>query len=172
MPAGRFSHRDNPVFCKRSGLPDGLVMEPRLGEAWWSLADLKTVAFSDADVEVMQATWGDDSLPPRERAALRFALGKAFEHRGEVEAPFEHYRQGNGIRHGHERFDVERFEAQCAALRDTFMAETTAARQASAKCCRPGTPDAVAAAACPVLTACMVLTRATTRVAPTGSRST
>ncbi|MYE83904.1 MAG: tetratricopeptide repeat protein [Gammaproteobacteria bacterium] len=110
---------------------DGLAMEPRLGEAWWSLADLKTQAFSDADVEAMQETMGDDGVPERERAALRFALGKAFEDRGDVEAAFEHYRTGNAIRHRHERFNVERFERQCNALRETFTAETLEARRAA-----------------------------------------
>ena len=110
---------------------DGLAMEPRLGEAWWSLADLKTQAFSDADVEAMQETMGDEGVPERERAALRFALGKAFEDRGDVEAAFEHYRTGNAIRHRHERFNVERFERQCDALRETFTAETLEARRAA-----------------------------------------
>ncbi len=110
----------------------GLALEPRLGEAWWSLADLKTVAFSDADVEEMQAALGAKGIPERELAAVQFALGKAFEDRGEVEAAFEHYRAGNAIRHRHERFNVERFERQCAALKDTFTAEALAERTAGA----------------------------------------
>ena len=111
---------------------DSLAMEPRLGEAWWSLADLKTYEFVDGDIEAMHGALRDDSLPERERAALRFALGKAYEDRGDVEAAFGHYREGNAIRHRHERFNVERFERQCEALRETFDAETIAARQGDA----------------------------------------
>ena len=110
---------------------DGLALEPRLGEAWWSLADLKTHAFSEADVERMQASLTEARLPERERAALRFALGKAFEDRGDVEVAFGHYREGNAIRHRHERFNVERFERQCEALRETFTPATLEGRCAA-----------------------------------------
>lgn len=71
---------------------------PVLGEAWWSLANLKTVKFSDEDIAAMQAALAGDDLTPEDRWHLDFSLGKAFEDRGEAEASFGHYAAGNELR--------------------------------------------------------------------------
>lgn len=99
-----------------------ITAEPRLGEAWWSLADLKTYRFDDDEVDMMQAAHEGD-IHERDRAALAFALGKAFEDRDEPRKSFAHYREGNAIRHRVETFNIERFDAQCTRLRMTFTAE-------------------------------------------------
>ncbi len=86
-----------------------LEIEPHNGEAWWSLADVKTLRFSDADIEAMEKAlanaksreegWRRGAGGPRhDRLQLHFALGKAFEDRGEYETSFRHYLEGNGIR--------------------------------------------------------------------------
>ncbi|MGV3512800.1 MAG: tetratricopeptide repeat-containing sulfotransferase family protein [Novosphingobium sp.] len=71
---------------------------PVLGEAWWSLANLKTVKFSDDDITFMQAALARDDVTPEDRWHLDFSLGKAFEDRGEAEAAFKHYAAGNELR--------------------------------------------------------------------------
>lgn len=71
---------------------------PVLGEAWWSLANLKTVKFSGDDIAAMQAALSRDDLTPEDRWHLDFSLGKAFEDRGEAEASFAHYAAGNELR--------------------------------------------------------------------------
>lgn len=71
---------------------------PVLGEAWWSLANLKTVKFSDDDIAAMQAALQRDDLTPEDRWHLDFSLGKAFEDRREAEAAFRHYAAGNELR--------------------------------------------------------------------------
>ena len=109
-----------------------LGLAPQLGEAWWSLADLKTYAFSDAEVAAMRRVLDQESLGDRDRAAVRFALGKAAEDAGAVDDAFEHYRRGNAIRRRHESFDVERFERQCRRLQETFTAARIERKQAPA----------------------------------------
>jgi len=76
-----------------------VALEPTLGEAYWSLANLKVVRFSDEDRRAMQSAVGRDDLSDDDRANLYFALGKAFEDEERFEASFEHYAKGNGIRH-------------------------------------------------------------------------
>ncbi|MFM6830785.1 MAG: sulfotransferase, partial [Novosphingobium sp.] len=71
---------------------------PSLGEAWWSLANLKTVRFDDADIAAMQAALQQADLAPEDRWHLDFALGKAHEDRGQAEAAFRHYAAGNALR--------------------------------------------------------------------------
>ena len=75
-----------------------IELEPGLGEAWWSLANLKTVRFSDDDLAAMRAALAGAWLDEEDRWHLDFALGKAIEDRGETEAAFAHYAAGNARR--------------------------------------------------------------------------
>ncbi len=75
-----------------------LALVPTLGEAYWSLANLKVVRFEAADLQAMQAALAQDGVAEDDRAHLHFALGKAFEDEGRFEPAFEHYREGNALR--------------------------------------------------------------------------
>lgn len=75
-----------------------VAIRPETGEAWWSLANLKTFRFTDADVAAMRAALAGDRLNPEDRAQLDFALGKAHEDRGEDDAAVDHYLAGNAMR--------------------------------------------------------------------------
>lgn len=68
---------------------------PHLGEAWWSLANLKTFAFTDADIAVMQSQLAIETLSEDDRLHLDFALGKAYEDREDYQTSFAHYASGN-----------------------------------------------------------------------------
>jgi tetratricopeptide (TPR) repeat protein len=71
---------------------------PQLGEVWWSLANLKTVLFSDEDIANMEKSLRLANLQPEDRFHLHFALGKALEDRSLAEASFNHYAEGNRLR--------------------------------------------------------------------------
>ena len=75
-----------------------LALAPQLGEAWWSLANLKTVSFSAADVAAMDAQLRRGDLTGEDRFHLEFALGKAREDAGDFEASFGSYARGNALR--------------------------------------------------------------------------
>jgi tetratricopeptide (TPR) repeat protein len=75
-----------------------LTLMPELGEAWWSLANLKTVRFDEADIGTMETMLEQPELSEEDRFHLQFALGKAREDRGEAEAAFAHYTAGNSLR--------------------------------------------------------------------------
>lgn len=75
-----------------------LSIEPTLGEAWWSLANLKTVRFDEADIAAMESALREGSIGKEDRFHLHFALGKALEDKGDAEASFHHYAEGNRLR--------------------------------------------------------------------------
>ncbi|WP_151953966.1 tetratricopeptide repeat-containing sulfotransferase family protein [Sphingomonas sp. EC-HK361] len=96
-----------------------IALKPDLGEAWWSLANLKTVRFEDADIAAMEAARADAAIADEDRFHLDFALGKACEDRREADRAFAHYAAGNALRRTQLTYDAdetERFVDDCTAL--------------------------------------------------------
>ncbi len=75
-----------------------IEMGPNLGEAYWSLANLKTYRFSAADVLAMRNALTRNDLTDEDRLHFEFCLGKALEDEASYEESFNHYAKGNGIR--------------------------------------------------------------------------
>lgn len=75
-----------------------VALRPETGEAWWSLANLKTFRFTDQDIATMERVRGGSDLSIDDRAQLGFALGKAREDRGEDGEAFDRYVEANAIR--------------------------------------------------------------------------
>lgn len=75
-----------------------IALMPNLGEAYWSLANLKTFQFTDAEVDAMRRALERDDITADERLHFDFALGKALEDRAQYEASFNHYLAGCEIR--------------------------------------------------------------------------
>lgn len=87
-----------------------IALRPVLGEAWWSLANLKTVRFDDADVAAMERALAGAS-EDEDRFHLDFALGKAWEERGDADRAFAHYAAGNALRRRGIVYDADATEA-------------------------------------------------------------
>ena len=75
-----------------------IELAPNLGEAYWSLANLKKFRFTAEDTAAMRAQLERTDLQPEDRLHFDFALGKALEDEGEYEASFQHYEKGNAVR--------------------------------------------------------------------------
>ena len=75
-----------------------LELAPHLGEAWWSLANLKTFRFSAADIAAMRRQLERKDLADEDRFHFDFALGKALEDAQDYRASFGHYDAGNRLR--------------------------------------------------------------------------
>ena len=75
-----------------------ISLEPTLGEAYWSLANLKTFRFTAEDIETMRTRLARLDLPPADRLHFEFALGKALEDERQHAAAFRHYSAGNAQR--------------------------------------------------------------------------
>ena len=76
-----------------------IAREPTFGEAYWSLANLKTFRFEGVDLEAMNARLGDTKLSDADRVHFHFALGKAQEDARDYPAAFEHYARANALHH-------------------------------------------------------------------------
>ena len=75
-----------------------IALEPTLGDAWWSLANLKTVSFDEADLAAMDEALGAENLGEEDRFHLDFALGKAMHDLGRTSEAFAHYAKANALR--------------------------------------------------------------------------
>jgi len=75
-----------------------ISIKPTLGEAWWSLANLKTVRFTETDLEAMEEALRASDLADPDRFHLDFALGKAMHDAVRTEEAFKHFAQGNALR--------------------------------------------------------------------------
>ena len=80
------------------------------GDAWWSLANLKTYRFADAELEQMRAAEAAAATGPIDRYHLCFALGKALEDRGQYATSFDYYARGNALKRGASRYRPEVIE--------------------------------------------------------------
>jgi tetratricopeptide (TPR) repeat protein len=107
---------------------DCLTMDPACGEAYWSLADLKTYDFSDAEIAAMRDLLADTGEGSNQ-AQLHFALGRALEQREQFQAAFRHYVVGNALRRRSSPFDVAKFEAKTKRVIDCFDAGFFAGRE-------------------------------------------
>jgi predicted Zn-dependent protease len=75
-----------------------IAMQPTLGEAYWSLANLKTFRFSQEDVLAIRHALRRADLDDDDRLHFEFALGKALEDEESYEESFTHYACGNAVR--------------------------------------------------------------------------
>ena len=74
------------------------------GEAWWSLANLKTYRFPADEIEAMRAAERAPGTSAVDRQHLCFALGKAHEDRGEFAESWSCYERGNALKHAAIRY--------------------------------------------------------------------
>jgi tetratricopeptide (TPR) repeat protein len=73
-------------------------LRPEVGEAYWSLANLKTFRFSDEDIDNMRNQVTTEGGDADDQSHLAFALGKALEDCKGYDESFKFYRRGNAIR--------------------------------------------------------------------------
>jgi tetratricopeptide (TPR) repeat protein len=100
---------------------------PNLGEAWWSLANLKTLRFADGDIAAMQAQLARTDIDASDRLHFHFALGKALEDRGNFAQSFANYAEANRIRRRQVVYDAHEnargVQAMKALFTPSFFAE-------------------------------------------------
>jgi len=80
------------------------------GEAYWSLANLKTYSFSEEEIKLMKLQLTKEDLPEREKVHFLFALGKAYEDRKDYKISFNYYDQGNDLNRGRSTYDPKAVE--------------------------------------------------------------
>jgi predicted Zn-dependent protease len=112
-----------------------VALAPGKGESYWSLANLKTARFGDDDIAAIRNQLARADLGDEDRVQLHYALGKALEDAGDVDAAFESYAEGAALQRTLVNYDGERIAASIDEACARFTAETFAAR-AGAGCPR------------------------------------
>jgi predicted Zn-dependent protease len=105
-----------------------LAMAPKLGEAYWSLANLKTVRFTKSEEAAMRAQLESPELTTEDRFHLHYALGKAREDARDFAASFEHYAAGAKLRRAEIHYDADETTAQMRRSKALFTEDFFAAR--------------------------------------------
>jgi predicted Zn-dependent protease len=108
-----------------------IALEPMLGEAFWSLANLKTFRFTNAEVASLHAALTRADLADDDRLHFEFALGKALEDAARYQESFACYARGNALRraaHPYSAAENSRFVERSRVL---FTREFFAARAGS-----------------------------------------
>ena len=78
---------------------------PAFGEAYWSLANLKTFEFAEKEVRVMEKMTRDQTLADEPKVNFLLSLGKHYENVKDYDCAFGYYRRGNELRRGREIYD-------------------------------------------------------------------
>lgn len=104
-------------------------LEPSLGEAYWSLANLKTVRFNENEINAMRLQLERPHLTVDDKLHLHFALGKALEDQGDYAASFEHYAVGNELRRGQMDYRADEMSTHVARVKSLFSAQFFADRK-------------------------------------------
>ena len=104
------------------------AMRDDLGDAYWSLANLKTFRFSDDDIDTMRRAAARETIDREDYYHLAFALGKALEDRGEYEESFTWYRRGNAIKRRLVAYNADENQSDMAKLSEYFKEDIFASR--------------------------------------------
>jgi tetratricopeptide (TPR) repeat protein len=83
------------------------ALRPDFGDAYWSLANLKTYRFSKEELQQMRAALAAPTTGSVDRYHLCFALAKALEDQGEYAESFHTYELGNRLKHAEIRYGPE-----------------------------------------------------------------
>ncbi len=106
-----------------------LACRPSYGDAYWSLANLKTYRFPEEEIARMRVQEAAPAVRQDDRYHLCFALGKALEDRGEYAESFQYYERGNALKKAEIRFRIEPLERNARLQSTVCTGELFAARR-------------------------------------------
>ena len=102
---------------------------PDFGDAYWSLANLKTYRFADEEIHRMRAAEAAAATKTVDRYHLCFALGKAFEDSGDYAESWRYYEQGNALKRSESQYRAEIIETNTRQQIDVCTQGFFAARK-------------------------------------------
>ena len=138
--AGR---RDEAIDAYRKSIE----LAPQLGEAYWSLANLKTFRLQPtATCDAMRAQLARPILRTK-TAAFRFRAGQSARGRGEYAESFEHYARGNSLREAGIAYDADETTAARAQRAEVAIHARHFSPSAPARAARR--PIRFSSSACP-----------------------
>lgn len=112
-----------------------IALAPALGEAYWSLANLKTEPFTQGEIAAMRSGLARQGPDINDRLHLHYALGHALEAAGEYRESFGHYAEGARLRRTMVEYSADQTSRSVEHAIAVFSAEFLARHQGS------GNPD-------------------------------
>jgi len=112
-------HQEKSIAAYRRAI----ACRPNCGLAWWSVANMKTVRFTDADAAVIRGLLDAGNLDAEDRINLFFALGKAYEDQGAYGQSFESYAKGNAARRLRLDYDWDDINSELEAQKKLYARE-------------------------------------------------
>lgn len=97
-----------------------LAERPASGMAWWGLADLRTGALGDDDIERMRAVLRDGHANDEDRVAIGFAMAKALDEAGRYQESLDELKRAHGIARLRQHWDAKGFSAAIEAGNRAF----------------------------------------------------
>lgn len=94
-------------------------LNPDFGDAYWSLANLKTLRFTPSELAAMRGALARD-LREDDRFHMHYALGKALEDAGAYEQSFAQYAEGARRRRACVEYDPEHTSDQVRRIKALF----------------------------------------------------
>ncbi len=105
-----------------------ITLEPDFGEAYWSLANLKTFRFDAHDLAQMRLQLARTDLNADARLHFEFAVGKALEDAADYATSFAHYQRGNALRLETAPYNADDMSARVQRTKQLFTREFFAGR--------------------------------------------
>jgi tetratricopeptide (TPR) repeat protein len=90
------------------------TIKPDFGDAYWSLANLKTYKFDAAQIALMRINENAQSTQLVDKYHLCFAIGKALEDQGDYAESFTYYDRGNKLKREEVGYDWRKMSAEIA----------------------------------------------------------
>jgi tetratricopeptide (TPR) repeat protein len=108
---------------------EATALRADFGEAYWSLANLKTYRFAPAELASMQRAEAQPSVRPTDRYHLCFALGKALEDMERYAESFAYYARGNALKQIEVRYKPQVLEQAARVQAELCTGEFFEARK-------------------------------------------
>jgi tetratricopeptide (TPR) repeat protein len=114
-----------------------LELRPAFGEAFWSLADLKSFRFATEEIQAMQSFLTNPDVTGEDRMYIHFALGKAFGDAKNYAKSFENYARANALKRLAIEYDPSWLTRNVAKSKALYTPEFFREREGSG-CDTPG----------------------------------
>ena len=113
LTMGHLYKTDGQIEKSIESYTSAFSMDKYFGDAYWSLANLKTYKFNEKQIKSLQEMVNDEFVPDEEKVFMYFSLGKAYEDMGKYKESFNFYKSGNEYQKSNSSYSNKNFSEEC-----------------------------------------------------------
>ena len=117
-------HRSRAIAAYRTAA----AQNPSLGEAYWSLANMKSAVFAPQEVDAIRDQLDQAGLTVEDRFHFHYTLGHVLEQAGDYAGAFQHYAEGARLRRTEIDYDAAQTTTRLQRTRALMTADFFAER--------------------------------------------